>query len=201
MSKKTGKIEGSNLRVLAIAYANNRISRDNYIKLRTRQLSALDFGKPLPELPPDLLDINVPNVKIDAPHVGKKEMNKPLLMIVGLVIAIGIGAAAYVGLMHISDSDKSAQGTEPSLEEQAQKLLSTAAWTEQDLETFSTLWEARSDAAKQQARQTEWFYELENEIIKRINQAKLQRGSAADLRDYQERLNALRIFYAELTVE
>jgi hypothetical protein len=201
MSRKTGKIEGSNLRVLAIAYANNRITRENYLKLRTRQLSALDFGKPLPELPSDLLDINVPNVKIDAPHIGKKELNKPVILIAGLLIAIGVCTAIYVGFMRVSDNTKSGQVSEPSLEQQAQKLLTSSNWTEQDIETFSTLWEARSDSAKQQARQTDWFYELENEIIKRINQAKLQRGSGADLREYQEHLNTLRIFYAELTVE
>ncbi|HEY3486834.1 MAG TPA: hypothetical protein VGL10_02105, partial [Gammaproteobacteria bacterium] len=70
--KKSGNIGSSNLRILAIAFANNRIDRKTYVRLRTQQLGALEFSRPLPPLPPELLDISIPSVKLDAPHVNKK---------------------------------------------------------------------------------------------------------------------------------
>ena len=105
--RKAGKIEGSNLRVLAIAFANNRIDRKNYLRLRTQQLSALEFSKPLPPLPPELLDISVPSVKIDAPHVNKKDNGPIIKWLIIALITLAAVTAAYVGYLKIQSSSVS----------------------------------------------------------------------------------------------
>jgi hypothetical protein len=87
------------------------------------------------------------------------------------------------------------------LEQQARKLLATPTWSQDDMETFAGSWSKLSDEAKQPARQAEWFAALESDIIKRINQLKQQRSSTDDLREYQSRLNELRVFYAEVVAE
>jgi flagellar basal body-associated protein FliL len=199
--RKTGKIEGSNLRILAIAFANNRIDRKNYLRLRTHQLSALEFSKPLPALPPELLDISVPSVKIDAPHINKKD-NAPLIkwLIIAL-IALGVVTAAYVGYLRVQSSSTTSQTGIPTPEQQAKKLLEMPTWPPEEMEIFSILWSTLSEEAKLEARQTEWFSALKNEISNRINQLKQQRGSTDDVRDYQNKLNALRVFYAEVAAE
>lgn len=201
-TRRTGKIEGSNLRILAIAFANNRIDRKTYLRLRTQQLSALEFSKPLPALPPELLDISVPSVKIDAPHVNKKN-NRPVIikwLLIALIV-LGIGTAAYIGYLSLSKRPAAGQAPAPTLEQQAQKLLATPTWSQEDMEAFAGRWSGLPDEAKQSARQAEWFSALESDILKRINLLKQQRGSTDDLREYQSRLNALRVFYAEVVAE
>lgn len=103
-TRRTGKIEGSNLRILSIAFANNRIDRKTYLRLRTQQLSALEFSKPLPSLPSELLDINVPSVKIDAPHVSNSKDYTPIIKwLLFAVIALAVATAAYIGYLYNSN--------------------------------------------------------------------------------------------------
>jgi hypothetical protein len=198
--RKTGNIEGSNLRILAIAFANNRIDRKNYLRLRTQQLSALEFSKPLPPLPPELLDINVPSVKIDAPHVNKKDNGPIIKWLVIALIALAAVTVAYVGYLKMQSSSVS-QSLVPTPEQQARKLLEMPAWPPEEMEIFTILWSGLSAEAKQEARQAEWFSALKNEIANRISQLKQQRGSTDDVRDYQNKLNSLRLFYAEVAAE
>jgi hypothetical protein len=200
-TRRTGKIEGSNLRILAIAFANSRIDRKTYLRLRTLQLSALEFSKPLPPLPPELLDINVPSVKIDAPHISKRD-NGPIIRWVIIAIAVlAIATAAYVTILMLNSS--SGAGTAPTLtlEQQAQTLLTVPTWSQQEMETFSGRWSALSNEEKLSARQAPWFPVLESDIVRRINLLKQQRGDTDDIREYQSRLNALRVFYAEVVAE
>ena len=103
-TKRTGKIEGSNLRVLSIAFANNRIDRKTYLRLRTQQLSALEFSKPVPSLPSELLDISVPLIKIDAPHVGSKpDYSAVIKGLIFALIALAAVTAAYIGYLYNSN--------------------------------------------------------------------------------------------------
>jgi hypothetical protein len=44
MAQKKQKPEGSHLRILSIAYATGRLDRETYLRLRTRQLGALEFA-------------------------------------------------------------------------------------------------------------------------------------------------------------
>jgi hypothetical protein len=199
--RKNGKIEGSNLRVLAIAFANNRIDRKNYLRLRTQQLSALEFSKPLPPLPPELLDISVPSVKIDAPHVSKKDNGPIIKWLVIALVALAAITVAYVGYFRIQSGSTVSRSPVPTPEQQAGKLLEMPAWPPEEMEIFTILWSGLSTEAKAEARRTEWFSALKNEIANRINQLKQQRGSTDDLRDYQNKLNALRVFYAEVAAE
>ena|SRR5688572_4290823 len=103
-SRRTSKIEGSNLRILSIAFANNRIDRKTYLRLRTQQLSALEFSKPLPSLPSELLDISVPLVKIDAPHVGSNPDYGPAIKwLIITLIALAAASVAYIGYLYNSN--------------------------------------------------------------------------------------------------
>lgn len=199
--RKSGKVEGSNLRVLAIAFANNRIDRKTYVRLRTQQLSALEFSRPLPPLPPDLLDISVPSVKIDAPHVSKKDYRPVIKWLIIALAALGILTAGYVGYLYSQNASEVSEAPAPTLEQQALSLLAKPAWSQEDLENFAGNWSALSDEEKLSERQSAWFAELEGEILQRINQLKQQRGTTDDLREYQSRLNALRVFYAEVVAE
>lgn len=200
-ARKSGKVEGSNLRVLSIAFANNRIDRKTYLRLRTQQLSALEFSKPVPPLPPELLDISVPSVKIDAPHVNKKDYGPVIKWLLIALVALGVATAAYVGYLRSQNTSASSQAQAPTLEQQAGTLLAKQAWSEEDMESFAANWSALADEEKLSARQSPWFAELESDILKRINQLKQQRSTTDDLREYQSRLNALRVFYAEVVAE
>jgi hypothetical protein len=200
--RKTGKIEGSNLRILAIAFANNRIDRKTYLRLRTQQLSALEFSKPLPALPSELLDINVPSVKIDAPHVSNKPDYGPVIKwLIAALIALAVATAAYVGYLRLQNGSEVSQAPAPTLQQRAQSLMAKQDWTQNDLSAFADSWSALSDVEKKAARQDPWFPQLEAEILQRINLLKQQRGNADNLREYQNKLNALRVFYAEVVAE
>lgn len=199
--RRTGKIEGSNLRILAIAFANNRIDRKAYLRLRTQQLSALEFSKPLPPLPAELLDISVPSVKIDAPHVNTRANGPAIKWLLIALIALAAATAAYVGYLKLGNSPAASRAEKPTLEQQALTLLTTPNWSQEDMESFAGNWSALSDEEKQAARQTAWFSALEGDILKRINQFKQQRSPSEDLREYQSKLNALRVFYAEVVAE
>ncbi|HEX5056038.1 MAG TPA: hypothetical protein VFX02_06035 [Gammaproteobacteria bacterium] len=200
--RRTGKIEGSNLRILAIAFANNRIDRKTYLRLRTQQLSALEFSKPLPALPPELLDISVPSVKIDAPHVNRKPDYGPVIkwLIIAL-IALAAATAAYIGYLRLQNGSEVSLAPAPTLEQRAETLLAKQDWAQEDLGDFSDNWSALSDVEKLAARQEPWFPRLEAEILQRINLLKQQRGTTDNLREYQNKLNALRVFYAEVVAE
>lgn len=197
--RRTGKIEGSNLRILAIAFANNRIDRKTYLRLRTQQLSALEFSKPLPTLPPELLDISVPSVKIDAPHVNSKPDYGPVIKwLIAALIALAAATAGYVGYLRLQNSS---EVEAPTLEQQARTLLAKQDWAQKDLDAFADRWSALSEEEKHAARQELYFIELSGEIERRIGQIKQQRGTTDNLREYQNRLNALRVFYTEVVVE
>jgi hypothetical protein len=200
-SRRNGDIEGSSLRILSIAFANNRIDRKTYLRLRTQQLSALEFSKPLPPLPAELLDISVPSVKIDAPHVTKKDYAPAIKWLIIALAALGVVTAAYVGYLRVQNTSTVAQVPAPTLEQRARTLLAKPAWSQEDLETFAGHWSALAEDEKLATRQDAWFVELESEILRRINQLKQQRASTDDLREYQNRLNALRVFYAEVVAE
>lgn len=199
--RRTGKIEGSNLRVLAIAFANNRIDRKTYLRLRTQQLSALEFSRPLPPLPPELRDISVPSVKIDAPHVNRRNSGPLVKWLIIALVVLGTISTAYIGYLRIQNTSAANRAPAPTLEQQARRLLAMPAWSQQEMEAFAGNWSSLSEEEKQSLRQSAWFSELESDILKRINQMKQQRSGTDGLREYQNRLNALRVFYAEVVAE
>jgi hypothetical protein len=199
------KLQGTNLRILSIAYASGRIDRDIYLKLRTQQLGALEFNKPIPPLPEALLDINVPSVKLDAPYTVTRSPKNLLLGIALVLLALTvIGGGFYAWQNDLFTGSRPAPAkVQQSLNPQqiAIKLITTPEWTEQDLETFTKIWSRYSIEAKINARGTDWYRTLENEAIQRINKLKLLRSASDDENAYQTELNRLRIFYAELAVD
>lgn len=90
----SNKKEGSKIRILSIAYAQGRLTKESYRRLRTSQLSALDFDKPSPELPADLNDIEIPKINIDLPRSSGKQQRKLSIIIVILGILVLTGAIA-----------------------------------------------------------------------------------------------------------
>lgn len=199
------KLQGTNLRILSIAYANGRIDRSTYLKLRTQQLSALEFNKPIPPLPEALLDISVPMVKLDAPYTvsrsNKNMLVKAALVLLAITVAGGGFYAWQSGLLGAGRPDTAKAQRLLTPEQQAIKLITAQEWTEQDIEAFTRLWSRYSTEAKIKARGTDWYRTLENEVIQRINRLKLLRSTADDETTYQAELNRLRIFYAELAVD
>jgi hypothetical protein len=205
MSKK---IQGSNLRKLSIAYAGGRLDRNTYLRLRTQQLGALEFNKPLPLLSEELLEINVPSIKLDAPYSAARSGFSPLLlaMAIAALVALSLGGGLYYAWQNDFFSTKSAAAVKAqplTPESQALKLIAqTEEWTEADISAFIKVWSNYSSEAKDNARTSQWYGVLENEIIQRINKLKLQKEAVNDEdRVYQARLNNLRIFYAQLVAE
>lgn len=200
--KKQKTSQGNNLRILSIAYANSRLERETYLKLRTQQLSALNFGKPIPPLPEELSDIKIPSIKIDSPHQnsGSPKKNFRLWGAIAAVLLITIIGGSYFWLNGGQINSKP-QINQTSLQDKAQKLIVKPSWSEPEIATFKKLWATRSAQAKAKAKQSQWYLSLENEIIKRINQKKLQRDNSPDVREHQKELNHLRLFYAALKAE
>lgn len=90
-------LSDNNIRKLSAAHARGLIDTTSYRRLRTTQLSALEFGKPLPTLPIEMTDISIPKQKIDAPHQPKvKKSKSPFLLIVIVTVVIVAGAAYYL---------------------------------------------------------------------------------------------------------
>ncbi len=202
MAKTKTNNTGTNLRKLSIAYANNRLDRDNYIKLRTRQLSALDFGKPLPEVPAEIAEIVVPTIKVDPPHIAQQRRKKsPAILIIIFVIIASVAAGAYLYWAQggFGQQASTPAATPVSITSLAAKLLKNPAWGETELQAFQQRWSSYSSEAQSKARQTNWYKALENESMKRINRLKLQREQTDNVREYQKQLNNLRQFHSALT--
>lgn len=203
MSKK---IQGSTLRRLSIAYAGGRLDRTTYLRLRTQQLGALEFNRPLPPLSEELLDINVPSVKLDAPYSAARSGFSPILLAIAVLVALSLGGGLYYAWQNgfFGAKNTAAAKAQPLTPDKlALNLIAqTGEWTEADISAFIKAWSNYSREAKENARTSQWYGVLENEIIQRINKLKLQKESVTDDdRVYQTQLNNLRIFYAQLAAE
>jgi hypothetical protein len=199
---KKRKISGSNLRILSIAFAGGRIDRNTYLKLRTQQLGALEFDKPVPELPANLLEITIPTVKVDSSHVEMRSGKdaRLWLYVSALVIALAVIAAGlwYADIIPGRD-EKPRQVRQLEPGDYAQRLISNPDWSERDINAFLRSWGTRTPSAKAAARDTRWYLALENEIIKRINKSRLQLETNPDSLTAQRELNELRRFYGQLS--
>ncbi|MBA3581927.1 MAG: hypothetical protein H0W44_05675 [Gammaproteobacteria bacterium] len=195
----------SNLRKLAIAYASGKVDRENYRKLRTRQLSALDFDKALPDLPDEIAAIGVPSVKVDAPknaggNLLKGRSLKTIVMAIAAIVLVGI-----VGIYFTGDNKKSNEQTQNTqkidLAVEAQKLIQKPEWTNSDMGYFKRLWDSQEAQELTTARESRWFADLERDIVRRINENKQLMQTAEDSEAVQKQLTDLRLFYAQLATE
>lgn len=94
----SSKKEGSKIRILAIAYAQGRLDKDNYRRLRTSQLSAMDFNKASPDLPAELNDIEIPRIKVDPPRAAGKK--RSLLSIISIILGIIVLLAVITAYLY-----------------------------------------------------------------------------------------------------
>lgn len=196
------KISGSNLRILSIAFAAGRIDRNTYLKLRTQQLGALEFEKPIPELPANLLEISIPTVKVDASQLNiqkSKGSRLGLYIVTAAVILITILAGLWYAEIIPGEAEKPRQVRLPEPKDYAQRLLVNPDWSERDINAFLRSWGTRTPAAKTAARNSRWYLDLENEIIKRINKARLQLETDPESLTAQRALADLRRFYGQLS--
>lgn len=200
MAKRKQKPQGSSLRMLSMAYAAGRLDRETYLRLRTRQLGALEFGKPLPDIPEDLWDITIPTVKIDASYLGAKKRNKTgfLVALIAIIVLSAIGTGTWFAMNRPAPAPARAD-KQLTAEDYAHRLLQSVEWSERDMTAFTRLWAARSTAAKNRARQRDWYLALENGVIKRINRVKRRIDETANAAQHGRQLERLRIFQAQLT--
>lgn len=195
---------GSSLRILAIAHATGRMSREAYLRERTRQLGAIEFNKPSPPLPDELSNITIPTIKIDASYVNahkKGGAKKKIILLLIAVLLLGSTAAGlWYGGFFAAKEKPQAQLRQPKLNEVADRLLHNPNWSERDITAFLRLWSTHSATAREQARNSLWYLKLDNEIIKRINQAKLRQSGGAVLSPAEQRtLDLLRAFQSQLS--
>ena len=199
------KIQGSNLRILSIAYATGRMDRDTYLKLRTQQLGAMEFNKPIPQLPEELVDISVPSVKLDAPYIGKRSSKALIISAIIILLLIGLGGGGYyafqTGMFSESKTASTVKVQQLTPEKQALKMINQAQWSQRDIELFLKAWSSYSAQAKHAAREAQWYVVLENEIIQRINKLKLQQGTEDAPTPNKKELNNLRSFYGQLVAD
>lgn len=202
---KNKNTKATHIRVLASAYSSGRIERNEYIKERTRQLAAIEFGKPLPPLPEDLLDIRIPTIKIDASYISSKRRQRRTIKIIIICIALlGIGGTAaglwFAGVFSPQPQPQ-AQVKQPKLSDYANRLLQNPNWSKRDIIAFLRVWATHSSAAREKVRRATWYVKLDNEIIKRINQAKLRLGAAEkeEQAAIKNELELLRAFQAKLS--
>ncbi len=203
MGKKKQKFSGTNLRILSIAYANKRIDRTTYLKLRTQQLGAIEFNKPIPELPANLMEIVVPSIKVDAPSGGVSTSGGNFVWryvaIAALLIAASVTGLWFADVIPGSKSEKPVQIRQLEPVDYAERLLRNPDWNERDINAFLRTWGTRTEVAKTAARNSQWYLALENEIIKRINKTRLQLERNPDLQAEQRELARLNRFYGQLT--
>lgn len=88
----------NNLRRLSASFARGLADKSTYRKLRTAQLSALEFNRKLPDLPAEMTNIVIPKQKIDVPHQPpsrKSSGGNGFLITMIILLMLGAGAAAY----------------------------------------------------------------------------------------------------------
>ena len=203
-NKKKVAPKDSKLRVLSIAYATARISREVYLKERTRLLGALEFEKPLPELPAELLNIVIPNIKIDASYVNaakKISGRRNIIIIILILLLLGCIAGLWHNGFFATTEKPTSQVTQPNLSDHAEQLLHNSNWSERDIKMFLRLWATHSPSAHEKARHSMWYLKLDNDIIKRINQAQLRKRniSEEELPGLLRQLDLLRAFQAQIS--
>ena len=203
MAKRKLKSPDTNLRILSIAYASGRIDRKTYTRLRTQQLGALEFNKPIPQLPENLKKIIIPTVKVDASTVDVKQPRTKLYWLYStvalLIVGAGLGVLWYAELIPGSQATKPVQVRQLEPRDYAQRLLVSPDWNDRDINAFLRVWGTRTEAAKSAARNSRWYLSLENEIIKRINKSRLKLERDPDLQIEQRELARLNRFYGQLT--
>ena len=86
----------NNLRRLSAAYARGLIDSRIYRRMRTEQLSAMEFDRKAPELPVEMMDLTIPRKKIDAPHEPKVNKSSKTGLILTLVVIVLISIAYYI---------------------------------------------------------------------------------------------------------
>lgn len=96
-SKNNMSLPDNNLRRLSAAHARGLIDTRAYRRMRTEQLSAMEFNRKAPNLPLEMMDLTIPKQKIDAPHQPKvtKSSKKGLIVTFIVIVLLAAGAAYY----------------------------------------------------------------------------------------------------------
>lgn len=161
-----------NLRILSLAYSNGKLTKEQYTSLRSKQLSAIEFGKPFPPLPPGLSNVNVPNVKIDVPSGGSRK--KSMLIIAGIAVLAAIVAGIYF-LSTSSDDDTPNKMTDVvetsspnamAFESLAKHLASNKAINADELKAYTEQWNSLGKQQQKLARKAPWFNTLTSSLTK-----------------------------------
>jgi hypothetical protein len=166
----------TNLRVLSLAYSNGKLTKDQYTALRSKQLSAIEFGKPFPPMPPGLSNVNIPSVKIEAPSEGGGAKKKaPILAIAAILGLLLLGIAIFIAAMSGEDEPSTQGSIDNSISGQAQRLINAGNNSVQDIQLFTASWKALGEQQQKLHRKATWFAPLQteaNNTIKDLNAAK-----------------------------
>ncbi|EDY85448.1 cell surface glycoprotein 1, putative [gamma proteobacterium HTCC5015] len=123
-----------NLRILSIAYSNGRLTSGQYTTLRAQQLSAIEFDKAPPPIPPELNNIDVPTLNVDPifmQNTGSKNNKTVLLVIAGILLLLSMALVVFFVVQHRSQNAPDTPAAEtPSVPTLPQTPESTPAASE-----------------------------------------------------------------------
>lgn len=166
----------TNLRILSVAYANGRLTSDQYQTLRNQQLSAIEFNKAPPPIPPELNNIEIPTINVDPLRMQNTSRGgkRVLLGMAAALFLISTVLIAYMVWQHMPASespqttDSGAAQPKPiataspvnAVTHNAMQLIRTGGEDRQALNEFKEQWRQLSDSEQNIQRQSPWAAEL-----------------------------------------
>ena len=174
----------TNLRILSQAYSNGKLTQDQYFALRSKQLSAIEFGKPFPPMPPGLSSVNIPSVKIEAPSEGGAGTSKKTFIVIAAAIfgVLLIGLIAFMAMQSGGDDIDTQSNVDASISGQAKRLVNANNLSSEDIQLFTNNWKALGEQQQKLHRKAAWFNLLQTKVnssIKALSSS--QETEVADL--------------------
>jgi septal ring-binding cell division protein DamX len=178
-------MEKSQLRRLAIDFAQGEVDHDSYVRERTELIDAIVSGqmvierelpiapkrpKPKEPPPPDMADT------MELAAVAAPARLKPAHIVVGgIIIAVIAGVLLSGGEEPpppppvIVQPDPPTASSEPAAKLLIDKFLAANYWGEDGLNSFARKWDELTDAQREDARSAPWFRPLTTALKQEIN--------------------------------
>ncbi|MGM0563699.1 MAG: hypothetical protein ACQES2_05150 [Pseudomonadota bacterium] len=167
----------TSLRILSVAYANGRLTSDQYLTLRNQQLSAIEFDKTPPPIPAELNNIEIPTVNVDPLRMQSSTSKNNKRLLLSLAALLLLVSAALIALMvwqHMPESGSAAEQAPEAQQPQpiaqpsaasavthsAMQLINSGGKNTEALDAFYSQWPKLSDSEQSIQRQSPWADEL-----------------------------------------